>query len=464
MKSGWTGLLLTGLTVGFSTGCGPSYDNTLPVAAVLGSPRGYTIARTTTHFHSPISWDACDKNGLPDGVTPDPTCLADLKNALCKNKIDFMFLTDHPDHMTGFEFNQLLVPGPSDTLLYSGGVPYANQVGGCDGGFTPTVFPGFEGRLMALGMMNHVDPDPAVRGPMYTGETLDTRNKLRDVSGALVAIPHTESRTVSYMQALSPDAIEIYNFHANVDPKIRKTDLHEPPFQDLPGILTYLIDPYHELNADFMFMNFFNVNQIYFDDWDQLIAGGLKVTGIGGSDSHENVFKTTAADGERLDGHRRIARFMSNHYLVNSMDPASIKDAIKKGRGWVVIEGLGSPQGMDFYATVASTTIGVGETGPLSGGNAVITVKAPTLYNRSPRGTGIPIIRLELRKVMSDGTDMVVARSIGSDIQYATATPGAYRAEIYITPRHLEPFLGDFSDNADKEFRWIITNHLYLDP
>ena len=57
----------------------------------------------------------------------------------------------------------------------------------------------------------------------------------------------------------------------------------------------------------------------------------------------------------------------------------------------------------------------------------------------------------------------IVASSQGEDIHYSTTTPGAYRVEISIVPRHLRGLLGAFSRQADKEFPWIITNHLYLD-
>ena len=67
--------------------------------------------------------------------------------------------------------------------------------------------------------------------------------QLQSQADAVVVIPHTEGKTLATIQSENPDAIEIYNFHANVDPKIRHNDLGLPPFEDVPGMLTYLFDP-----------------------------------------------------------------------------------------------------------------------------------------------------------------------------------------------------------------------------
>src|SRR5690606_20830362 len=103
-------LLILGLLVGLPwgpLGCGRDpWDPTLPPSGELGAPRGQAIARMILHLHSPYSHDACDGAGL-SGSTPNASCLADLKRALCQNHIDFAFLTDHPSHMAEYGFGQL---------------------------------------------------------------------------------------------------------------------------------------------------------------------------------------------------------------------------------------------------------------------------------------------------------------------------------------------------------------------
>ena len=137
---------------------------------------------------------------------------------------------------------------------------------------------------------------------------------------------------------------------------------------------------------------------------------------------------------------------------------------MKQGRGWVVFEGFGSPVGMDFYAKVGEGVYSVGESQALSGGKAIITVKFPEMHRKSPQGAKSPVIKLQLKKVLSDGLDQVVATSASGDLVYTTQEPGAYRAEVTIQPKHLEDWLGPFSDLADDTYPWIITNHIYLDP
>jgi hypothetical protein len=454
-------LAVVGFFLSFSA-CKQPYDNTLPDSSKLGSPRGYRLIRTITHFHSPYSWDACDKNGLIGGKV-NAVCLQHLRDALCSNRVDLIFLTDHPDSMQNFEMRDLLLVSGKDEVVLKNGNPYANKMQGCSNSFTPEVLTGFEDRLLALGMTGHLDPNLAIRSDLYHQETVDLRNRLATQAEAVVLIPHTESRSLETIRTLQPDGIEIYSFHANIDPKIRVDSLHAPPFKNIPGFLTYLVDPYRELNPDFSFLNFIETFPVYFETWNSLIAGGLRVSGFGGTDSHENVFPQIASDDERLDSHRRVMRIMSNHLLVMNVDPDEAKQAIKNGQGWMVFEGLGSPVGMDFYATFGSTTVGVGQTGALAGATATITVKLPSLYSGSPHGADAPIVGLTLKQVLAGGKDKVVASAEGKDIQYQTNVAGAYRAEVTIVPKHLRDLLGSFSSQADKEFTWIITNHLYLD-
>jgi hypothetical protein len=436
----------------------------LPDSSTLGSPRGYRVARVITHDHSPYSYDACDKAGLQNGV-PHAECLKHLKDAICRNRVDLLFLSDHPSEMEKYEMEALLLKQEGDELLAgSDGVPYANRVGSCENGFKPMLMTGFEDRLLSLGMLRHAAATIAERETLYREETFAARSRLATDSDAVVMIPHTESRSLETLQTLAPDAIEIYNIHANLDPKIRKRDLGLKPFDHMPRILTYLVDPYKSLDADYMFMQFVFMHPDYFEKWDRLIEGGLKVAGFGGSDSHENIFKQTASDGERLDSHRRLTRFMSNHLLVHSTDPASVKAALKSGRGWLVFEGLGSPADMDFAVSAGGQTVGVGETVALGGGPATIRISHPTLHPGSPKGEESPTIRVELRKVVAGGKDDRVAQAVDGDLTYETSEAGAYRAEIWIIPRHLREKLGDFSNLADDEYRWIVTNHVYLAP
>lgn len=430
--------------------CGPKYDPELPDSSVLGSPRGFHLVRAVTHFHSPYSWDACDKNGLPNGQ-PDPNCLAHIGEAICKNRLDFMFMTDHPSNMSNFEFDKLALP----------------QLGPCSNGHKYTMLVGFESTIMAFGMSGHADPDPTTRANLYNAATPAAAAQLRSQTGAIIVVPHTESKTIDWIKSMTPDAIEIYNFHANVDPKIREQSLNWPPFEDLPGILTYLFDPYHSLQADFAFMGFVQIHPMYFATWDTLLGSGIKVTGLGGTDSHENIFPQKVSDGERFDSHRRIARIFSNYLLLQDMTGDAAKEAITLGRSWLAFEGLGTPVGMDYTAAALDssgdegTPVGTGDT-LTAPGNFRLRVKAPTLYSESPSNGTKPIVRIVIKRVNADGTNTVVVQSIDSDAVYTGNVAAPYRAEVYITPLHLSDLLTDFASNAQIEYPWVLTNPIYI--
>jgi hypothetical protein len=443
---------------------GPSYDPALPDSKELGSPHGYRIARTITHIHTPYSYDACDKNGMPDGK-PSQECLNHLRNAFCMNRVDFAFVTDHENHLADYEIPALLLQQPGDSFLTDGsGNPYANVIS-CPNGFRPAMMTGLEGGLEALGMKSHITGSISDRKDAYSHDDATLRGRLQSEAGALAGVAHTEQWDQAKLNALSPDFIEIYNIHAIIDPKMREKWLGLTSLELIGNILTYMVDPYGDLNADYMFMHFVDVAPVYLKRWDGLYAAGQKVAAIGATDSHENAFSQKASDGERLDSHRRLVRSMSNHVLVNNVTADEIKASIKAGRSWIVFEGFGSPVDFDLLATVGGSTAGVGDTIALSGGSASVVVKAPHLHPASPHVGFPPEIRIELKRVASDGTEAVVAQSgFGMDLTYTATSPGAYRAEVYIIPRHVAAFLSSFSDLANKEYRWIVTNHLYLAP
>jgi hypothetical protein len=452
----------------FGLGCAPRYVASLPSSAELEAPSGYSIRRVITHLHSPYSWDACDKVGITGGVL-NASCLKNLRLALCANRIDYAFVTDHPDAMASYEFSDLVLSQSGDTVLSTAGKPYGNRVGDCVNGAQPVILPGYESRLMPLGMTEHLDPTISVRNTLYGEETSTVRNQLQTTSGAIVAIPHTESRTTATILSIVPDAMEIYNLHANLDPKIRYSDLGLPPFSRMPGMLAFLLDPYGGLNADFMFLAFLEVHSVYAKRWAEVINGGLKITGIFGTDSHENIFSQTARDGERLDGHRRTLRMMSNHVLVTTDTVAGVKSALQAGRVWGVFEGLGTPVGMRFTATVGGTTVGTGQTISIGGGSARIQVTLPRLHADSPRGSLLfrspynPPRSITLKR-MSAGSEATVAEVDDADLDVTVSAAGAYRVEVRIRPIQVAAFIGAFEDLTANAYPWVLTNPIYVDP
>ncbi len=448
----------------FAAGCGTEYRASLPASDSLGTVGAFRIARVITHFHTPYSFDACDKEGLAEDV-PNASCLLHLRQALCTNRVDALFLTDHPDNMARFGFRELLLTAEGDEPALDGnGSPYANHTAACANGHRSWIWAGFEGRIMPMGMTGHLEGTAASRLVDYGLETPDLVERLRQETGAVIAIPHPESRSVETIRGLQPDLIEIYNIHANLDPKIRKRDLGEPPFENLASLMAYIVDPYDGMLPDFAFMSFFKLFQVHFDRWNALLADGSRIGGIAGSDSHENVFSQEAADGERLDGHRRMMRFVSNHVLAPSLDPLEIKEALRRGRSWMVVEGLGTPRDFAFRGTQGATLATPGDALRLSSGALTLSASLSGLHPESPGELDeTPEIRLELRRVASDASESMVA-SGGNRLDLTVTLPGAYRVHAWIRPRHLRDFLGPFEGAADREFAWIVSNPIRVEP
>jgi hypothetical protein len=434
----------------------------------LGTLRGQHFVRVITHFHSPYSFDACDGQGIRADGSINLECLHDAKTAFCENHINFVFMTDHMSHLSTTGFQDLVLSESGDTVILNGSDPVGTQIH-CADGFNAVMFPGLEGKLLGLGMQQHVASDQASREAIYGAEDGAARDALTVTAGALVAVPHTESRDLLSLIALQPKAIEIYNLHANLDPKIRKKYLHRNPFDKVGKFINYLADPFNSLNPDYLFLDFLEFNDVYFQTWDAMLAAGLETTGLGGLDSHENIFKQAGADGQRLDHHRRMTRFMNNLALTAADDEASVKSAIQNGKVFFVIEGLGTPYGLDFHGTVNSPggelVTEMGGTMSPSGSSSSLSFTVPSVIAGFPGldSEESPAITAELIYVNGAGIETVVARTSSGQLNYADPPAGHYRVQVRMKPRHLRDFLFN-TDHADEEYLWIISNHIKVVP
>ena len=140
-------------------------DTTVPwtrirprLADAVSPVRGRVPSRVITHLHSPYSHDACDGDGLIDGVVNEP-CLLDLRRGLCEAAIDVAFVSDHPAYAAEPDFEQLWHPRDGDTPIAVSGAPIGNAIP-CDDGTTTLYLPGFEDTLMPLGLTEHLPGTP----------------------------------------------------------------------------------------------------------------------------------------------------------------------------------------------------------------------------------------------------------------------------------------------------------------
>ena len=431
----------------------------------LGQLRGAHYERVITHFHSPFSFDACDSKGMNGDGSLNLACLHDAKQALCANHINLTFVTDHVNFVAQTAFSSLLLTEAGDTPIINGGaVTMANAVS-CPDGFQAVMAPGLEGQLLALGMEAHTSADIPTRTATYGADDVAAQTALSSApTNALVGIPHTESRALSLLQTLNPAFIEIYNLHANLDPKIRATSLGVPPFAHVATFMNYLADPYNRLNADYMFVEFFEMNNVYFQKWNALLAAGTHVTGVGGLDSHQNIFPQKASDGQRLDQHRRMTRFFNNFVLTTLSDTTSIKAAITAGQVFFVVEGFGTPIGLDFHALLAGTTIvEMGHSVSLGGGSVALSYAPPTVIPSFPgMDSGwAPVIYSELHFIDSAANESVVATAVNGPLVYKNPVPGNYRVHTFIYPLHLHNFVLK-EEYVEKAYPWIVSNPILV--
>ncbi len=417
-------------------------------------------------MHTPYSNDACDGKGINADGSLNLECLHDLKRALCENHINLSFSTDHVNYMAQQDFENLLLLEAGESVVTNGSGDRVASSIPCSDGFNAIMAPGLEGKLLALGMEKHIAGTVADREAVYGGEGLADKTTLEAslVSGganALVVIPHTESRSMDLLTTLSPAAIEIYNLHANLDPKIRKSSLGFKPFEHIAKFMNYLLDFFNTQDADYLFVEFFQMSGVYLQKWNALLAGGMHVTGLAAHDSHENVFPQKASDGERLDQHRRMTRMFSNLVLANSTGIDAIKSSIRDGKSFFVLEGLGTPVGFDFHADVNGGVFEMGETANvLAGQSSSLVFVQPSIHSSFPGmdSDEAPEIVSELHFIdPTTGAESVVASQAGGTLNYADPPAGYYRVHVMMKPKHLEDYV--ISDEyLERQYPWIITN------
>jgi hypothetical protein len=433
-------------------------DLTLNRSRVTPGYHHYSVARTSIHMHSYLSYDSCTEI--------DPAkCKSDLRSALCKNQIDFVALTDHPNHMAENEFSTLLLQSPGDTPITENGNLIGNQLN-CPDSHSVLITAGFENELMPIGMSRHLTDNLAQRETLYTKRTPDIVSRLKKETHALVMMPHTEtkSKDIELLSQLNLDGIEIYNLHANVNPQMRAHDLGFTYFNGLIDILVYWIDPSGQQEPDLAFLSFLKVSDVYARKWNGLIAKGHHVAGVGGNDAHQSLFPGTARDKDKIDSYRRLSRWVTNHFLIKQKSISEIKDAIRSARGWVVFEGLGTPKNFEFYAQNSVQNADLGESLPLIKDSTNLSIQLPRLHPSSPQSGANPLISVNLIRVDPQGNETIVLSSEEPTINYPVQAPGAYRVEVMITPHHLKNYIGYRKNITDYPFKWIISNHIYIAP
>ena len=438
-------------------GPAPEWPGRLEPATALGMRRARRIARSIVHLHSPLSHDACDGEGWVDGALADPECLQHFRDSLCALHIDVAMITDHAPHVNEVDFRGALwIAGDDEPILATDGSVVASRMA-CPDGHRVLLTVGSENALMPLGLTRHpADPAdlPALEQAYDTDGAAGVA--LFRAAGALVWQAHTEGRPLDELRTLGLDGLEIYNLHANVDPRIRENDLGLPPLDFLDELL-WFSQGSARLPPDLAVLAFLSVNQNSLDKWDALLAEDIRVTGTGGCDAHENALPMILADGERADSYRRMMSWITNHLLVDDTTPEAIDQALERGRLYVTSEVFGSPVGFDFVAESGGESFEMGDEAPAG---ATLRVARPALPEGFPSEPA-PLLTLRLLRSTAAGA-VEVATSTTGDLAFVADQAGAYRAEVRMVPEHTRPFLGRRADALIREVVWVYSNPIFV--
>ena len=413
--------------------------------AELGKIRGLTPQRSIIHLHSPWSHDACDGDPNPEGQVNEP-CLQDLRDALCRTRVDNAFVTDHPTLAAFQDYEDLFHQRQGDEWVDVGGAHRANLIH-CENGHDVLYMPGIEDELMPVSLDSHVAATPDENDRIYNNSDAESMGGLL-ASGAAVLMAHTEGRDLAHlenMQDLGLTGIEIFNLHAMFAPDIRADDLGLDGFGWITDIQPFT-SPDATGEPDLMVLGVLQDQPPSLEKWDALLQRG-PMTGVGGTDAHQNVIPLDLRDDERGDSYRRMLRWFSNVLLVDGEGPDAAQAAIEASRLYVAFEILGTPKGFDLYLDDGSTKHEMGSS-PASGGT--LHVGCPEVSPSSPQGLMAPEILVEVYK------NGVVWQTECGDFE--TDGDGVYRVQVDIIAHHLYDFFGEDPEAWLKPFPWIRSN------
>ncbi|MCK6571820.1 hypothetical protein L6V77_12090 [Myxococcota bacterium] len=424
----------------------PPPPRTRPVSTgTLSAPAGWRWARGLIHMHSIHSHDACDGRPKDENGVGNAPCLADLRAALCNARLDYTLLTDHPETFADVSFEEALLfdEAAGDELVRDpSGAAVGNFVA-CAGedAVRTLLSPGSEGDLMPVML-----PQPAGDRGWYRDRTAESVSHLHE-TGGLVFHAHTEERTYEELEPLGLDAIEIYNLHANVNPRWRQLG------EVMPDILALINARESPPHPDLSMLAVLRENPESVGVWNQFVHH-RRMLGTAGSDIHQNLPPLVRPiDGERLDSYRRLTTWFANYLLVHEVTLPQIREALTAGRLVVVFHLLGEPDGFDFAGTAPDgSRIELGDERPFEAGM--------TLRVTPPRSVPEAQQDVKLVRVTADGAEVIAQGPMALEVP--VPGPGAYRVEILQVPEHMRAELGSLGDRFVRPTPWIYTNHIYL--
>lgn len=420
------------------------------------APRGFVDLRGLIHAHSVYSHDACD-NAPRDPQTDaiNAPCLDDFRAGICHVGHDFVMLSDHDESFGRSEYPDVLLymADRGDALITRGGLPVANRAA-CPDGRKVLLLGGTESATMAVGLEHHVPGTVAERQATYNEVSAAAIDQFH-AAGGVSLLQHTEDWTVEQITTLPVDGFEMYNVHRNL-------------MKNGAGLVIQLLNqlngnPEAVPQSDLIFLPLFQEDPVYQATWAAVLATGAKKVTTVGSDCHRNSLQTLMPDGERIDSYRRMMQWFSNHLLVKApaggaVDDLALKEALKAGRLYGAFEVMGYPLGFDYHAEEGAETREMGDTVSVAKG-AKLVVKRPHVDDLDPT---MEAPKLVCRILQAGAAGWTVVSEGEGDLAFTPTAPGAYRAEVRITPKHLRGYLASYADQADREFPWVYGNAIYV--
>ncbi len=440
----------------------PTWKPEVVSAEDIGSRRGLTPIRVIVHLHSPYSHDACD--GEPRGDNEDgpidEDCLSDLRAGLCNARIDVAALTDHDGSFADEEWGpHLFLFREGDELIRSDVGIVGNWIQ-CDDGPRTMIRVGSENNIMPIFMERHPEGDAHKRHQTYNGTDILAADDLR-AAGAKLWVAHSEKHDIDWLREIGVDGMEIYNIHAAIAPDIREQWLGLPGVTAAADALEFNVptDPMPEPDLGGLPLMF--ENEPALSKWTTLLSEGRRVSVTAGTDAHQNSLPIEMSDGERVDSYRRMLRMASNIALVaDPSDPVAIEAAITDGQSFVSFELVGSPQGFDTYLRNGTAIHELGAQVPADSANTLVATTPTVVGLGQDAGELVPEITTVIVRVDESGTTELASGN--GEVRADASLPGAYRTEVRIKPRHLEPHLGTLTHYASQSFLWVRTNSIYV--
>ncbi len=415
--------------------------------------------RGLIHMHSVHSHDACDGDPKPNGEI-NQACFDDLRAAVCSSRLDFMLLTDHPTSFNEVSFAEacLYQADLGDELIMDTEQRVVGNRLRCPDGHQVLIAPGSEGEIMPV-MLTQVPSNTN-----WFGErSVEAVNGLRE-AGAVMLHAHTEQRSFEELWPIGLDGFEIYNLHANVNP--RGEQLREV----ISDLTTTLRSGSGGPHPDLSVLAILRANRWALDIWDLFIPY-RKQLGFAGSDIHQNIPQSLfqSPDGERLDSYRRLTQWFANYLLLSEYSLEAIRDALMSGRLYTIFHILGEPKGLDYYLLDQIGT-------RYEMGSELTFQENLTLYIKIPEVPLTSQAQIKVYQITKQAIDdepgrpivknLIYESEIGNnspgEIQIAVNSTGAYRFEISLVPEHLRPELGNLADLLIRPTIWIYSNPIYI--